>query len=289
MSNERADARLSRAPKTLLPSQLPLWNDRVRGLPNPLARSALFTVGNKTEPRAFFKVHRTVQTLAGWVMSVRGEELRQDDEDTFLQLVHLARTYPIDQGFEFSAYSMLKEMGWSRNSTGYERLKATLDRLQGTSIRLSAADGSFKGYQGALVRKFTWKAPESNEPLTRWRVWLEPEIVTLFGPTQYTQLWWEQRLRLKSNLAKYLHSYFATHESPYPMKVQTIKALSGSRTARLTDFRKLLRSALEELVRESFLDSWEILKGDLVAVVRSPKAKFSREQLLHLADSSEIT
>ncbi len=225
-------------------------------------------------------MHRTVQTLSGWVMSVRGEELRQDDEDTFLQLVHLARTYPIDQGFEFTAYSLLKEMGWSRNAAGYNRLKATLDRLQGTSLRLSTENGSFKGYQGALVRKFTWKSPDSNEPLARWRVWLEPEIVSLFGPTQYTQLWWEQRLRLKSNLAKYLHSYFASHESPYPMKVQTIRLLSGSRTARLTDFRKLLRTALDELVRENFLDSWEIMKGDLVAVVRSPKSKYPRDVLL---------
>ena len=277
MSNVSAETRASRAPKTTLPSQLPLWNDRVRGLPNPLARSALFTVGNQNEPRSFYKQHRTIQTLSGWVMAVRGEELRQDDEDAFLQLVHLARTQPIDQGFEFSAYSLLKEMGWSRNSKGYARLKATLDRLQGTSLRLSSEGGGFKGYQGALVRKFTWKSPDSDEPLTKWRVWLEPEIVSMFGPTQYTQLWWEQRLRLKTNLSKYLHSYYATHESPFPMKVATIRALSGSRTARLTDFRKLLRTALDELVRESFLDAWEIMKGDLVSVIRSPKSKYPRD------------
>ena len=277
MSDLRADPKTSRKPKLIQPTQLPLWSDRVRGLPNPLARSALFTVGSCTEPRFFAKQHRTIQTLAGWVMTVRGEELRQDDEDTFLQLVHLARTQPIENGVEFSAYSLLKEMGWSKNGASYARLKATLDRLQGTSLRIASEAGGFKGYQGGLVRKFTWKSPDSEEPLTRWRVWLEPEIVSLFGPTQYTQLWWDQRLRLKSNLSKYLHSYFASHEAPYAMKVTTIRALSGSRTARLTDFRKLLRTALDELVRESFLDSWEIAKGDLVHVVRSPKSHYPRD------------
>lgn len=260
-----------------LPAQLPLWNERVRGLPNPLARSALFTVSNQKDPRAFFSQHRTIQTLAGWVMSVRGEELRQDDEDVFLQLVHLARTQPIEEGFEFSAYSLLKEIGWVRSSAGYTRLKTTLDRLQGTSLRLSSDGGGFKGYQGALVRKFMWKTPGSDQPLARWRVWLEPEIVSLFGPNGYTHLWWDQRLRLKSNLAKHLHGYFATHDAPYPIKVQTIRALSGSRTKRLTDFRKLLRTALEELVREKFLDHWEINEADLLIVVRSPKAKSVRE------------
>lgn len=277
MSDIRAEPKTSRNPKLIQATQLPLWNDRVRGLPNPLARSALFTVSSCTEPRFFAKQHRTIQTLAGWVMSVRGEELRQDDEDTFLQLVHLARTQPLEHGFEFSAYSLLKQMAWSRNGASYARLKATLDRLQGTSLRIASEAGGFKGYQGALVRKFTWKSSDSQEPLARWRVWLEPEIVSLFGPTQYTQLWWDQRLRLKSNLAKYLHSYYASHEAPYAMKTQTIRALSGSRTARLSDFRKLLRTALDELVRESFLDSWEIAKGDLVHVIRSPKSQYPRD------------
>ncbi|MDZ5458078.1 plasmid replication initiator TrfA [Azohydromonas lata] len=261
------------------PSQLPLWHDRVRGLPNPIARSSLFTVGNQNEPRNFYREHRTIQTLAGWVLTVRGEELRQDDEDVFLQLIHLARCRPLGEAVSFTAYSFLKELGWKRSVEGYNRLKASFDRLQFTSIRLSSdasgADG-FYLYQGALLRKFTGKSASGDEPKAKWTVWLEPEIIKLFGPSTYTQVWWEQRLRLRSALAKYLHSYFSTHEAPYPLKVETLKGLTGSRAARLTDFRKALRVALQQLVNEGFLDNWTIDGSDIVHVTRSTKGKASK-------------
>jgi len=59
------------------------------------------------------------------------------------------------------------------------------------------------------------------------------------------------------------------------------------RAAQLCDFRKLLRTALDKLVRESFLDSWEIMKGDLVSVIRSPKSKYQPEPLLPAPDPVE--
>lgn len=274
-----SDAAAARLPATTQSTQLPLWHDRVRGLPNPIARSSLFTVGNQNEPRAFYQTHRTIQTLAGWLMTVRGEELRQDDEDVFLQLIHLARCQPLGEAVSFSAYSFLKELGWKRSAEGYARLKASFDRLQFTSIRLSADTtdtGGFYLYQGALLRKFVGKSSDSQAPKTKWSVWLEPEIIKLFGPSTYTQVWWEQRLRLRSALAKYLHSYFSTHEAPYPLKVETLKGLTGSRAARLTDFRKALRVALQQLVAEGFLDEWHIDGSDIVHVVRSTRGKAAK-------------
>ena len=254
-------------------SQLPLWNEKVRGLPNPIARSSLFTVGNQNEARAFYKAHKTIQTLAGCTITYKGEELRQDDEDVFLQLVHLARHHVLGERVEFTAYSFLKELGWKKSSEGYARLRTTLDRLQGTGLRVTG-EMIGGGYQGALVRKFMWK-DDADNPLSRWVVFLEPEIIRLFAPNSYTQVWWEQRLRLKSSLAKYLHGYYATHEQPYPMKVETLRGLTGSRTTRLTDFRKALRKALDQLVLERFLDQWQIDGGDLVHVVRSAKTRHS--------------
>ena len=252
-------------------SQLPLWHEKVRGLPNPMARSALFTVGNKTEPRMYYKSHKTIQTISGYVITYRGEELRQDDEDVFLQLVHLARKHPLGERVEFAAYSLLKELNWSKSSEGYDRLRAMLDRLQGTSLRITSQHPGEGGFQGALIRKFAWKDDE-NAPLTKWVVFLEPEIVKLFSPNGYTQVFWEQRLRLKSSVAKYLHGYYGTHEQPYPMKVATLQTLSGSRAARLTDFRKALRKALDLLVTERFLDRWNIDGSDLVHVIRCSRS-----------------
>ena len=265
-----------RAIDDLIGVQLPLWHDKVRGLPNPIARSSLFTVGNQNQPRQFFKTHRSIVSLAGFTLSFRGEELRQEDEDVFLQLTHLARNHVLGERVEFTAYSILKELGWKRSAEGYARLRLTLDRLQGAGLRV-VSDNNSGGYQGALVRKFAWK-DDSDTPLSHWAVWLEPEIVKLFGPNGYTQVWWAQRLRLRSALAKYLHGYYGTHEEPYPMKVETLRALTGSRTQRLGDFRKAIRVALEQLVKECFLDRWHIDGNDLVHVVRSPKNKMKALQ-----------
>jgi TrfA protein. len=279
MPQHRTSPPNRRAPLPVQPTQLPLWHERVRGLPNPIARSSLFTVGNQNEPRSFYREHRTIQTLAGWVLTMRGEELRQDDEDVFLQLMHLARCQPLGEAVSFTAYSFLKELGWKRSVEGYNRLKASFDRLQFTSIRLSSdatSGDTFYLYQGALVRKFMGKSADSDEPRSKWTVWLEPEIIKLFGPSAYTQVWWEQRLRLRSALAKYLHSYFSTHEAPYPLKVETLKGLTGSRAARLTDFRKALRVALQQLVAEGFLDAWTIDGSDIVHVTRSTRGKAAK-------------
>lgn len=262
--------RVGRQSEILPASQLPLWHEKVRGLPNPIARSSLFTVGNQNEPRVFYKSHKTIQTLAGCLITYKGEELRQDDEDVFLQLVHLARNHVLGERVEFTAYSFLKELGWKKSAEGYARLRCTLDRLQGTGLRVTG-EVIGGGFQGALVRKFAWKDDAEN-PLPRWVVFLEPEIIQLFAPNSYTQVWWEQRLRLKSSLAKYLHAYYATHEQPYPMKVETLRGLTGSRTSRLTDFRKALRKSLDQLVKERFLDSWQIDAGDLVHVIRSSRS-----------------
>ena len=106
-----------------------------------------------------------------------------------------------------------------------------LDRLQGTSLRITSQHPGRGGFQGALIRKFAWEDDE-NASLTKWGVFLEPEIVKLFSLNGYTQVFWEQRPRLKSSMVKYLHGYYATHEQPYPMKVATLQILSGSRAAR---------------------------------------------------------
>lgn len=254
--------------------QLPLWHERVRGLPNPIARSALFAVGNQNRKRVFYTTHKTIHTLAGCQITYKGEELRQDDADVFMQMVHLARTHALGERVEFTAYSFLREIGWSCSQQSYERLRATLDRLQGTGLRITAdgSSGEQYGFQGALVRMFSWK-DDSDAPLARWVVYLEPTIVKLFAPDGYTQLWWAQRQRLKSALAKFLHAYYSTHAAPYALKVLSLRELSGSKSGRVTDFRKALRAALDQLVAQDFLDDWSIDHADVVHVVRKSKAR----------------
>lgn len=250
-------------------NQLPLWPNFVRALPNPLARSALFNVSKKTTDREFFKSY-PVASVNGVTISYTGEELRQRDEDVFLQLLHIAKDRPLGDWVEFTAYSLVKAIGWSVNTRSYNDLRSILDRLSATNIIVSFNEGK-DGYAGSLVRKFIWKTA-AGEKLPKWRVYFEPEIIALFAPTSYTHIYWELRLSL-SPTAKWLHSFYSTHETPFDYKVETLWKLCGSSSS-LRHFRQSLIEALDQLKEKEFFRSWELNKEhDLVHVVRAGDAQ----------------
>ncbi|WP_158597835.1 plasmid replication initiator TrfA [Noviherbaspirillum saxi] len=250
--------------------QLPLWENQVRGLPNPLARSALFSVARQNEPRQHLK-ERPITSVKGVEIFYTGEELRQDDEDVFLNLVHLARSQPLGHEVSFTAYSMLKSMGWPTSSPSYERLRLCILRLTANAVEIRFDAGSGKrGYGGTLVQEFTFK----DETDRQWKVRLNPKLITLFGADAYTQLDWRQRLKLRSPLAKWLHGFYFTHREPFGYKVETLKGLCGSSAQQLYHFRNGLKKALDLLVEQGFLKSWKIdSMTDVVTVVRASRAQ----------------
>jgi len=236
--------------------QLPLWSEARRGIPNDLVRGALFTVGNCRAERTFRK-NTKIATLGGVDVSYTGEELRQDDEDVFLQLVHLARLIPLGGEIKFTAHSLLKSLAWATNKPSYDRLKRTIQRLNATGLEISSNSG---GYSGSLIRSFDWRE-EDGSSSRAWSVRLEPKIVSLFGHVKYSQIIWEKRLQL-GNLAKWLHSFYYSHAQPYPMKVQTIHLLCGSTTKSMAKFRQLLKKSLNELLDVDFLEEGSINQSD---------------------------
>ena len=91
-AREREKARQAKAEKdstAVVPAvvQLPLWPDAVRRLPNELLRSALFNARNRKQPRAYLKKTDIAVLFEGRI-TYQGEELRQDDETVWLQLIH---------------------------------------------------------------------------------------------------------------------------------------------------------------------------------------------------------
>jgi TrfA protein len=84
-----------------LPTQIPLWPANVRGMPNALARSALFNVNKSNAPRS--RMDRDViASVDGVDITFTGEELRQDDADVFLEVLHLARDIQLNEKVEFT-------------------------------------------------------------------------------------------------------------------------------------------------------------------------------------------
>ncbi len=92
------------------------------------------------------------------------------------------------------------------------------------------------------------------------------------SPEIKEQLNWKQRTRLKTDLAKWLHGFYSSHRTPYPIKVITLKQLCGSHCNRLSDFRMKLRFALRELIDAEILITGIIDQDDKVHVQRSEVA-----------------
>lgn len=255
-----------------LPDQLPIWPSAVRGLPNPFARSALFTSGNIRAGARVDLKQKPIAALSGISITYTGEELRQDDEDVFMQILHIARMHTLGTEVRFTAYSMLSELGWSKNGDSYKRLSDCLIRLKATALAVtvdSPEDSLRQNYTGSLIRSFRWQEEFTNAPLREWEILLEKQIVALFGSSNYTRVDWELRLQL-SPMEKWLHSFYHTHANPYPYKVETLRELMGSKIKELRMFRFKLKNALARLEEVGFFEAAKIdARTDMVLVTRA--------------------
>lgn len=254
--------------------QLPLWQDQVRGAPNEILRSALFLPSNRNVPRAYQR-DAEIALIGDGSLRYTGEELRQDDEPVWLQLLHLCRGKPLGSPVEFPPAAFLRAVRRCHNrnpsSKDYKWLADTITRFTATAVVIQSS--RLKKKVGlSMVRRFLFQ-DELGSRLSRWQVWIEPEMAELFGGLYYTQIEWEMRLVLPSGLTTWLMGFFSTHRKPFPVRLETLMATISrhnpekNRRAR-TDFKRDITRALNELVSVGFLTAFEIDKEGLVTVKR---------------------
>ena len=123
---------------------------------------------------------------------------------------------------------------------------------------------------------------EQEEKSRHWIYRLDPDLCSLYSEMSHTLVDWEQRLALKGkDLARWLQLYLASHARPFPVKVATLRELSGSRAKALKNFRGKLRLALDDLVSNGDIEKWEIqMPQDLLFVDRGRAV--SESQRRHL-------
>lgn len=258
------------APPATKPTQLSLelWPDAVRGVPNAVLRGSLFSVSKQ---RATAKKRELLAAVDGIEIRFKGERFNQVDLDLWEMLLHLARLQPLGDRVEFSSYSLLKELGRGTGGKDHEDLKEDVARLLGGVVEITWTDTN-RTFIGHLVDK-----AYRDENTQRYVVIFDTKMLSLYEGG-YTYIDWERRKALKGNhLAKWLAGFYASHAQPYAYKVETLKNLCGSTVARLPDFRRMLKAALNELVEVGSIQSWEIEDG-LLRVVKAP----SLSQAKHL-------
>jgi hypothetical protein len=253
---------------------LELWPEITRGVPNAALRNALFGISSV---RKTHKKRTLIKSIEGIELRFKGETFNQTDFDVWAMLLHLGRLQPLGTRVEFSAHSFLKELGRQAGGKDHEQLKEEFARLASGYVEVTWTKEQ-KSFASQLVSKVY-----RDEETGRYVVVLGEEIMQLFAGG-WTMLDWESRLALgKNNLAKWLQNLYSSHAKPYPMKVETLHALSESNEV-LRKFRARLRAALDELVRVGTLTSWEI-ENDLVSVVVVP----SKSQRKHLAKAKKLS
>jgi len=259
--------RPSSAPATVI--QLPLWPEAKRGAPNAVLRGALFAA---IQGKGRIALDRElVAAQDGLTIRYTGWQLTQSDLDVWEQVLHLARTQALGTKCHFTGRGFLKALTRPASGQHLEWLKSALARLAGAVVEIS--DGR-RSYFGTLIERGV-----RDKETGRYVVEINSDLATFYGRSQWTQIDWQQRQRLRSKpLALWLHGFYASHAAAYPLTVAYLHKLSGSQTKRLRKFKENLTQALRDLEAIGAIKAFEI-RDNVVHVQTMP----SQSQQKHLA------
>lgn len=259
----------ARAPKPAKILQFPLpFGQDTRAVSNVLARCALFAA---VKERQHFKEWVYIGEIEGVKIEFKGEQLSQDDHDTLLQLVKMARHKVFGDDVSVPVNEVLRGLGRHTHKSQRQQLFKEIERLVFGLLRFTPK--GFPSYVGHLIEDAS--TPQNQAVLPECRrslvYRLNAKFSRFYEESQYTLLDQKERLTLGSSpLAKWLHLWIIGNAEQYPHKVETIREKCGSQTRELYKFRQLLRTALEELKSAGIITAWRIDDTDLVYIERMP-------------------
>lgn len=269
--------KLKNAAGKQLELKLEEWPERVRGVPNVLLRSSLFSI---SQTRPISRRLTLITCVDGVEIKFKGEHFNQDDLDVWQALVHRARKQPLGTFVHFTVNDILRELDRKTGGTQHIQLQEEIARLIGGVIEMRWVNEG-KKIQDTLVEKSFY-----DEKSETYVLMLSTELLTIYQ-SGYTYVdWQERKLYRRNSLAKWLHGFYTSHAEPFAYKVETIRDLCGSnKSQRLTDFRKALRVALDLLKKHNTLQDATISPDrDLVEVKKVP----TQSQRRHLDKKREL-
>lgn len=250
---------------------LPIFPKETRPAVNALARSALFAAIQGKDRQKLW--NEKIASAEGVEIFFTGEQLNQDDHDTFMQLVAMASQKPLGDYVTVPAHTLLKALGRGTSGKEHNQLRMEIKRLVFGGVEVKTKEYEYFGHliddaiQEKDSRYWCFKLNESLRPL--------------YNQAAYSLIDWEQRKLLKSkDLARWLHTEMVTHADPFPRSVAYLHEKSGSKTVELYKFRQLLKKALDNLKATGVITSWEIDAADLVHVDRGAAIPASQQRYL---------
>jgi hypothetical protein len=220
-SVEQAQRSAPQKPKTADIIQLSFWGEDYRAAPNAIFRSALFPAlnGRQKENRRFLD-NEEVFCVAGLEIFFTGKQFDQSDLDVYLEILNMARHFPLGTPVQFSAHSLLKALGLTTGGENHARLHSVLIRLCG-----GVADITDHGqrYFGQLLHGGIRDEISMNYSIT-----VNPDFAVLFGFGMYAKVDLSIRRALGRNpTAKALHAYYSSHINPGAHNFDTLAKIAG--------------------------------------------------------------
>lgn len=255
--------------------QLPLWNEKLRGVPNSVLRCALF--GAIKRGRRAYQTRVKKASIGGLLVIHTGPTLDQADLDVWMHFVHLAKTSGLGNQIQYSVKGFLKAIGRATGKSQREWLFDSIARLGTSAVEIQ--DGK-KGYQGPLLIHVYKNDVDSDSE--KHVIEMNPKLAALFDADGWTGLEIEQRGKLKKQpLAQWLHGFYSSHAKPFAFKVATLHQLCGSESKLLKHYRDELKEALAKL---SAVTGWTCgIDGDDLVHVSKSKKSIDVAELLKLS------
>ncbi len=239
--------------------QLDLWPDDKRAIPNDYARSSLFTVRNKREPRAALQGSILYHVDHRVTITFTGIELRaEDDLLVWQQILEYAKQYPLDQCVEFNLHQLCKDLGWPINGRNYKKARHCISRLKANEIKVTS-ERACKGIGISLIRQYEFEG-HSEDAGSRYRVWIHRDLIYLFAGQTYTLVTWVTYRRL-TPIARRLYDYIASHKQPYPLGIDKFHLMCASTCASSRKWTQMVTLACRELVNARLVKNAWVADG----------------------------
>jgi hypothetical protein len=235
--------------------QLAFWEDGKRAAPNAVLRSALFPVLDTKKERPFLKEEKLC-SVSGVEVIFTGQQFAQSDLDVYLELLQLARSFPLGTPVKFSAYGLLKALGRNTGNSDHLWLHSVLIRLRGGTLDLTDHK---KRYFGGLI-----EGGFKDEITRHYEITINPKFAVLFGFGMWATIDRTQRAALGRNAtAKALHAYYSTHATPTAHRFETLAGIVGLNNPNKRDVKARVIKAHEMMRETGFLKGYNII-GDMI-------------------------
>jgi hypothetical protein len=192
-------------------------------------------------------------------ISLEGVSPTQDHADVLLYAISLIDRTPdpmLGTVVSFTTYQLIKSMGWSMNSRGYEQLRKVIRDLSKISLTYYDRSDPRNGRVTEGERVFnSVTRPEQNAKDQRWSIVLPPSLFRIFELRRNTLVDLGARAAIQSSFGRWLHA-FVSSQKPGERRTYDAHALcqaGGLRAARFSDDLKVLRETLAILERGQVL------------------------------------